>query len=115
MHNQKIELRHLRSFVAVSQELHFSRAAAQLHIAPPALSQQILQLERILGVRLSERSHHMVRLTDAGQLFLRDALQILEQVDQSVLQMQQAQKGRIGHLDIGFIGPTRADSDHLLL
>lgn len=103
MHNQNIELRHLRSFVAVGHELHFSRAAEQLHIAQPALSQQILQLEQILGVRLFERNHHSVRLTNVGRLFLRDALQILEQVDHSLIRMQQVQNSQIGCLDIGFI------------
>lgn len=88
MHNKQIELRHLRSFIAVAQELHFSRAAEKLHIAQPALGQQVLQLEHILGVRLFERNHHAVQLTNAGQLFLKDALQILEQVDLSLLRMQ---------------------------
>jgi DNA-binding transcriptional LysR family regulator len=103
MHNEQIELRHLRSFVAVGQELHFSRAAEKLHIAQPALSQQILQLEHILGVRLFERNHHAVRLTNAGQMFLKEALQILEQVDHSLLRVQQAQNGQIGCLEIGFV------------
>jgi DNA-binding transcriptional LysR family regulator len=103
MHNQNIELRHLRSFVAVAEELHFSRAAERLHLAQPALSQQIIQLEQQLGVRLFERDHHAVHLTNAGQLFLNDALAILEQVDHSLLRMQQAQSGQIGRLDIGFV------------
>jgi DNA-binding transcriptional LysR family regulator len=103
MHNQNIELRHLRSFVAVAQELHFSRAAERLHIAQPALSQQILQLEQLLGIRLFQRDHHTVRLTNAGQLFLKDATDILEQVDRSLFRMQQAQNGQIGRLDIGFV------------
>ncbi|MBA2679524.1 MAG: LysR family transcriptional regulator [Ktedonobacteraceae bacterium] len=111
MHNQNIELRHLRSFVSIGRELHFSRAAEQLHIAQPALSQQVLQLERILGVRLFERNHHSVRLTNAGQLFLRDALQILEQVDHSLLRMQQAQNSQIGRLDIGFVNAEIATAN----
>jgi DNA-binding transcriptional LysR family regulator len=103
MHNQNIELRHLRSFVAVAQELHFSRAAERLYIAQPALSQQIRQLEQILAVRLFERDRHTVRLTSAGQLFLKDATEILEQVDRSLVRMRQAQSGQQGRLTIGFV------------
>ncbi|QBD80967.1 LysR family transcriptional regulator [Ktedonosporobacter rubrisoli] len=111
MHNERVELRHLRSFIAVAQELHFSRAAKKLHIAQPALSQQILQLEQILGARLFERTHHMVRLTNVGQLFLKDALQILEQVDLSLLRVQQAQNGQRGRLDIGFVNAEIATAN----
>lgn len=111
MHNEQIELRHLRSFITVAQELHFSRAAEKLHIAQPALSQQILQLEQILGVRLFERNHHAVRLTNAGQLFLKDALQILGQVDLSLLRVQQAQNGQIGCLEIGFVNAEIATAN----
>ncbi|GCE09740.1 LysR family transcriptional regulator [Dictyobacter aurantiacus] len=103
MHNDQLELRHVRAFMAVSQELHFRRAAEKLYIAQPALSQQILQLERILGVRLFERNHHGVRLTSAGELFVQDAARILEQVDLSLMHMQQAQSGQWGRLEIGFV------------
>src|SRR5690349_21552986 len=111
MHNQNIELRHLRSFVAVAQELHFSRAAERLYIAQPALSQQIRQLEQILAVRLFERDRHTVRLTSAGQLFLKDATEILEQVDRSLLRMRQAQNGQRGRLTIGFVNAEIATAN----
>ncbi|GHO72671.1 transcriptional regulator [Ktedonobacter sp. SOSP1-85] len=103
MYNQNVELRHLRYFVAVAEELHFSRAAEKLQMAQPPLSQQIRQLEHMVGVRLFERNHHSVMLTNAGQLFLEDAVRILEQVDQALIRMQQARHGQVGRLDIGFV------------
>ena len=103
MYDHNIELRHLRYFVAVAEELHFSRAAEKLQMAQPPLSQQIRQLEHMLGVRLFERDHHSVRLTNAGQLFLEDAVCILEQVDHALLRMQHAQHGQVGRLHIGFV------------
>src|SRR6266566_6507134 len=93
MYSQNVELRHLRYFVAVAEELHFSRAAEKLHIAQPPLSQQIRQLEQTLGVSLFERNHHSVMLTNAGQVFLEEALRILEQVEHALLRVQNAQQG----------------------
>ncbi|TDB84987.1 LysR family transcriptional regulator [Actinomadura sp. KC216] len=79
-----VELRQLRYFVTVAEELHFGRAAAQEHIVQSALSQQIQRLERELGVRLLERSTHHVALTVAGAAFLVEARQILAHVDRAV-------------------------------
>ncbi len=108
MYNRNVELRHLRYFVAVAEEMHFSRAAEKLQMAQPPLSQQIRQLEHLVGVRLFERNHHSVTLTSAGQVFLEDAVSILAQVDQALLRMQQAQHGQVGRLDIGFINNAMA-------
>ncbi|GHO94018.1 LysR family transcriptional regulator [Reticulibacter mediterranei] len=102
MYNQKIELRHLRYFAAVAQELHFSRAAEKLLIAQPALSQQIRQLERIVGARLFERNRHSVTLTNAGQVFLKEILPILEQVENAIKSAQEAHQGLVGKLSVGY-------------
>src|SRR5205807_7201061 len=103
MYSQNVELRHLRYFVVVAEELHFSRAAEKLQIAQPPLSQQIRQLERALGVRLFERNHHSVALTAAGLVFLEEARLILEQVEHALSRVQDAQQGLVGRLDIGYI------------
>jgi DNA-binding transcriptional LysR family regulator len=99
-----MELRHLRYFVAVAEELHFGRAAERLHLAQPPLSRQIRQLEAELGVRLLERTKRRVQLTSAGQVFLREARDILAQVDHAADLARQAARGETGQLAVGFIG-----------
>lgn len=96
-----MELRHLRYFVAVAEELHFGRAAARLNMSQPPLSQQIAALERDLGVRLLERAGRRVSLTNAGQLVLREARATLEQADRARLAARRAQAGQAGELRIG--------------
>src|SRR6202030_2744283 len=78
-----MELRQLRYFVTLAEELHFGRAAGREHIVQSALSQQVQRLERELGVRLLERSTHHVALTAAGAAFLAEAQQILAHVDRA--------------------------------
>lgn len=101
-----MELRHLRYFVAVAEELHFTRAAERLHIGQPPLSQQIQALEAELGAQLLERSKRWVRLTEAGRLFLDDARRILALAEQAAVTARRAQRGEAGELRIGFTFST---------
>jgi DNA-binding transcriptional LysR family regulator len=101
-----MELRHLRYFVAVAEELHFTRAAERLHIGQPPLSQQIQALEQELDVQLFERSKRRVRLTEAGRLFLEDARRILAMTEQAGANARRAQRGEVGELRIGFTFST---------
>ncbi|MBD2196799.1 MULTISPECIES: LysR family transcriptional regulator [Calothrix] len=98
-----MELRHLRYFIAVAEELHFSKAAERLHIAQPPLSQQIQQLEAELGVKLFHRqTKRQVQLTEAGKVFLQEAYQLLMQLDTAVALTQRIGRGQTGQLRIGF-------------
>jgi DNA-binding transcriptional LysR family regulator len=99
-----MELRHLRYFVTVAEELHFGRAAQRLQIAQPPLSQQIRQLEEELGVQLFHRTKRSVQLTEAGQLFLEEASQILTRAEQAIQIVQRADRGETGRLTLGFVG-----------
>ncbi len=98
-----MELRHLRYFVTLAQELHFGRAAAQLHIAQPPLSQQIRQLEAELGFQLFYRTKRTVQLTAAGQVFLTEIQHLLQQLEKAVQLGQQTSRGEVGQLAIGFV------------
>jgi DNA-binding transcriptional LysR family regulator len=98
-----MELRHLRYFIAVAEELHFSKAAEKLHIAQPPLSQQIQQLEAELGVELFHRkTKRQVQLTEAGQVFLQEAYQLLAQLERAIKLTQRTGRGERGELRIGF-------------
>jgi DNA-binding transcriptional LysR family regulator len=95
-----MELRHLRYFIAVAEELHFSRAAERLHVSQPPLSQQIKQLEEEVKVQLLDRTRRWVRLTSAGRLFLEHARQVLAQVDRAVLAARQTTGGECDRLSV---------------
>ncbi|MRS15966.1 LysR family transcriptional regulator [Enterobacteriaceae bacterium RIT691] len=97
-----IELRHLRYFVAVAEELHFGRAAARLNISQPPLSQQIQILEQQVQARLFARTNRSVSLTAAGTQFLQDSRQILFQVDEAAARAARLHQGETGELRIGF-------------
>lgn len=113
-----IELRHLRYFVAVAEELHFGRAAARLNISQPPLSQQIQLLEAQIGARLLARTNRSVSLTAAGLQFLADSRQILSQVEAAAVRAGRLHAGETGELRIGFTSSApfiRAISDSLSL
>ncbi|OWT63675.1 LysR family transcriptional regulator [Candidimonas nitroreducens] len=97
-----MELRHLRYFVAVAEELSFTRAAERLHIGQPPLSQQIQALEAEIGATLLDRSHRKVRLTSAGSVFLQEAKRVLTMSADAGEHARRAERGEEGELSIGF-------------
>ena len=99
-----MELRHLRYFIAVAEELHFGRAAERLCIAQPPLSQQIQQLEREIGFSLFNRTQRRVELTAAGSLFLDEARGALAGLDKAAAAGRRMARGEVGWLGIGFVG-----------
>lgn len=100
-----MELRHLRYFQAVAEELSFSRAARRLHVAQPALSRAIKQLEHSLGANLLDRTRHHVRITPAGTVLLHEIAALLQQVEESVRRVRRTAAGEEGELRLGYIGP----------
>ena len=99
-----MELRQLRYFIAVAEELHFRRAAERLHISQPPLSQQIRALEDELGFALLTRTRRRVELTPAGEAFLRDARAMLGELDGAVATARRIDAGQTGRLRVGFVG-----------
>lgn len=99
-----MELRHLRSFVVVAEELHFGRAAERLHMAGPPLSKRIQRLEAELGFPLLERSTRKVELTAGGQVFLARARRLLEELDTARSEAARAHRGDTGLISVGFSG-----------
>jgi LysR family transcriptional regulator, benzoate and cis,cis-muconate-responsive activator of ben and cat genes len=100
-----MELRHLRYFQAVAEDLSFSRAARRLHVAQPAVSRTIKQLETVLGAAVFERTRHRVRLTPAGSVLLRETEMLLQHWEESVRRVRRTAAGEEGELRLGYIGP----------
>lgn len=98
-----MELRHLRYFVAVAEELNFRRAAEKVHVTQPSLSAQIRQLEEEIGARLLERDTHRVALTPAGRNFLEGCRGVLRDVEDCTRSTQRIARGEAGQLSIGFV------------
>ena len=96
-----MELRHLRYFVAVGEEEHYGRAAQRLHLAQPALSRQIRDLEEEIGFSLFDRLPRGVKLSAAGKLFLTDARRILREIEEAKLRAERIAQGKVGTLRIG--------------
>ncbi|WP_424814256.1 LysR substrate-binding domain-containing protein [Roseococcus sp. YIM B11640] len=97
-----MELRHLRAFLAVSETLHFARAAEALGISPPSLTEQVQELERQLGARLFLRSKRSVALSDAGKLFLEELRPAMERLEGALQTARLAGRGERGIIEIGF-------------
>ncbi|MFI5614810.1 LysR family transcriptional regulator [Amycolatopsis sp. NPDC051903] len=96
----------LECFVALAEELHFSRAAERCHISQPAMSQQILRLERALDVRLAHRNKRTVSLTRAGEVFLSEARKVLRQMDDAAALALRTDRGEVGQLTTGVTSPA---------
>ncbi len=104
-----MEIRHLRYFLAVADELNFSRAAEKLNIAQPPLSQQIRHLEAELGVHLFQRETRPVSLTEAGAFFIEHARAIVHRFDQLRIDTQKLGRAEEGSLSIGFVGSATCE------
>src|SRR5881227_30612 len=98
----RMELRHLRYFLAVGEALNFTRAAAQLRVAQPALSRQVQDLEEEIGVDLLKRGPRGVTLTAEGKLFLGEVRELLKRADESVEKVRALARGEYGELHIGY-------------
>jgi DNA-binding transcriptional LysR family regulator len=99
-----MELRHLKSFVVLAEELNFTRAANRMHMAQPPFSQRIRQLETEMGVSLFKRHSRQVRLTPAGQAFFDEVGPLLSKLESAIEACQQIERGTKGLLRVGFTG-----------
>jgi DNA-binding transcriptional LysR family regulator len=98
-----MELRHLRYFIAVADELSFTKAAQKLRLAQPSLTRQVRNLEDEIGVRLLSRAHNCITLTDEGRAFLFDAKKLLAMCAESVAAVQRMNRGENSQLNIGYV------------
>jgi DNA-binding transcriptional LysR family regulator len=104
-----VDLRQLRHFLTLAEECHFGRAAARLHVAQPALSQQVKQLERELGVSLFNRSTRHVELTEAGRHLVEHARVLVAEEERTLAHMRELATGHAGRVSVGFIGTATYD------
>ncbi len=107
--NTELDLRLLRCFCAVAEELHFRRAAARLHTTQSAVSQQVKELELRLGVVLFDRNRRRVELTDAGETLYGEARELLAKAEATALRTREAARGLRGSLTFGVIGAATFD------
>ena len=101
-----MDLRYLRYFVAVAEEMNFTHAAERLHTVQPSLSRQIQRLEEIVGTPLFKRDRHGLKLTEAGRIFLNESRAILERMEQAITLACQGARAEAGHISMGFIVGT---------
>ena len=99
-----MDLRHLKYFIAVAEELNIGRAALRLHISQPPLTRQIQQMEEELGVALFIRTPRGVELTQAGEMFLEEARNIRALIERAIERTKRAGEGKLGRMDIGIFG-----------
>jgi DNA-binding transcriptional LysR family regulator len=99
-----MELRHLRYFIAVAEDLHFTRAAERLGISPPTLTVQIQEIERNLQAQLFSRTKRSVALTPAGEAFLGEARTVVDQFERAVNVGRRAGRGELGRIELGYVG-----------
>ena len=102
--SNQLELRHLKYFLAVAEELHFRKAADRLYISQPGLSRQIKQMEDYLGIALFERTNRKVQLTRAGAFLQAECQQLFYQLDRSIQHARLLQEGKEGTLSFGYVG-----------
>lgn len=100
-----MDLRHLRYFQAVAEELSFAQAARRLRVAQPALSRAVKEVENALGATVLHRSRHFVRLTPAGAVLLKETALLLERWDEAMRRVRRTAAGEEGELRLGYIGP----------
>ena len=100
-----MDLRHLRYFQAVAEELSYSRAADRLHIAQPALSRAVQEIEAELGGPVLDRNRRRVSLTPAGKVLLREASIVFERWEEAMRRVKRTAAGEEGELRLGYIGP----------